>query len=68
MPGQHTVIHGLLSWISTVLTPLSAERDAMGYDEYHPINKSGSNLMDSGVGYAMKILSISTKLPNSQSA
>jgi len=29
------------------------ERDAMGDDEYHPISKSGSNLTDSGVGYAI---------------
>lgn len=36
-----------------VLTPLSAERDAMGDDEYHPISKSGSNLTGSGVGYAI---------------
>ena len=32
---------------------LFPQRDAVGYDEYPPINKSGSNLMDSGVGYAI---------------
>jgi hypothetical protein len=52
MRGQHTVSHDFLSWIAIVLTPLCAERDAMGNDEYHPIGKSGSNLTDSGgVGY-----------------
>ena len=53
MRGQHTVSHDHLSWIPTVLTPLCAERDAMGDDEYHPISKSGSNLTGSGVGYAI---------------
>jgi Glycosyl hydrolase family 47 len=42
-----------ISTRGSVLTPLSAERDAMGDDEYHPIRKSGSNLTGSGVGYAI---------------
>ena len=52
MRGQHTVSHDLLSWI--LLTPLYAERDAMGDDEYHPISKTGSNLTRSGgIGYTI---------------
>ena len=54
MRGQHTVSHDLLSWIPTVLTPLCAERDAMGNDVYHPISKTGSNLTNSGgIGYTI---------------
>jgi hypothetical protein len=32
--------------------PVSPERDAMGDDEYHPIDKRGSNLTEAGgIGY-----------------
>ena len=51
MRGRHTVSHDLFSWIRPYTS--FAERDAMGDDEYHPISKSGSNLTDSGVGYAI---------------
>ena len=54
MHGQHMVSHDFLLWIMAILTPLCAERDAMGNDEYHPISKMGSNLTSSGgVGYAI---------------
>lgn len=57
MHGHHTVSHNLFSWIPTVLTPLCAERDAMGNDKYHPTSKTGSNLTDSGgVGYAIDVI------------
>ena len=53
MRGEHMVSHDLRSWAPNILTSLYAERDAMGDDEYHPISKSGSNLTDSSVGYAI---------------